>query len=73
MFLTAHARARIDFSDEHLRPEVLRKSYAYYFRLQLLVLQKQIREQRTGLCPAFQIVEPWYKRQQLTQTGWRTL
>lgn len=52
MFNAAHVGAKADraFDKSH--------SYAYYFRLHLLVLQSHAREARIGVCYAFQIVEP---------------
>lgn len=64
MFKEAHRRAADDFASNPELPEVMRKPYAHYFRLQLLSLQRAEREARTGLCTGFQVVEPWYKRNQ---------
>ena len=58
MFKTAHSRAAADFAYNAELPAIMRKSYAHYFRLQLLNLQRAEREARMGTCRAFQIIEP---------------
>jgi hypothetical protein len=58
MFQEAHRRAAEDFAFNTELPPIMRKSYAHYFRLQLLVLQRHAREARTGMYRSFQIIEP---------------
>jgi len=65
MMIEAHRRARADFaSDRADTSAFVHHSYAYYFRLQLRTEHAKAREARTGECRAFQVIEPWYKRQQ---------
>jgi len=52
MFKQAHAGAKVDRAFDAYY------SYAYYFRLHLLVLQREAKEAKTGLCVGFQVVEP---------------
>ena len=52
MFKAAHAGAKADRAFDAYY------SYAYYFRLHLLVLQRQIRDAKASLVIGFQVVEP---------------
>lgn len=52
MFKLAHSQSKEDKAFDSYY------SYAYYFKLRLLVLQANAREARTGMVVGFQIIEP---------------
>lgn len=57
IFKLAHALARDDMDYNPSLPEIMRKSYAYYFRLQLKSILANERIARTGICTGFQVYE----------------
>lgn len=57
MFKAAHAGAREDVAYNAELPVIMRKSYAYYFRLRLLNEQRTKREATATLVRGFQVHE----------------
>lgn len=52
-FKEAHARAKEDVAYNPSLPEIMRKSYAYYFRLQLINFIANERNKTAALVPGF--------------------